>query len=222
MERQMFAGHFAAGLAAKKISPRTSLPVLIGAATFLDIIWPPLVLLGIEHVKIDPGNTVVAPLDFSFYPYSHSLMLVILWSLLLGAVYFYFTKNKKGALVVGLLVASHWFLDLLVHRPDLPLAPGLSLYFGFGLWDSVLWTAVLELGMFSGAVWFYAQSTRSMSWGGRISFLSFVCIIFGIQVMNYTGSPPPSVEAVGWVGMFSTFLFLAWAWIIEKKRYVYG
>ncbi|MBW7998147.1 MAG: hypothetical protein FVQ81_16575, partial [Candidatus Glassbacteria bacterium] len=192
----MFAGHFAVGLAAKKFSPRTSLPTLVVAATFLDIIWPPLVLFGIEHVRIDPGNTAVTPLDFSFYPYSHSLVTVLLWSAGFGFCYYFITRYRRGAVVTGLAVASHWLLDLITHRPDLPLAPGAKRYFGLGLWNSVALTALVEVGIFLLAVRLYSTFTRSDSRAGKISLWSFIGFLLLIQVMNYTGTPPPSVEMV--------------------------
>lgn len=216
----MFAGHFAVGMAAKKISPRTGLPVLIAAATFLDIVWPPLILLGIEYVSIDPGSTAVSPLDFTYYPYSHSLLAAVFWSILFGTIYLHLTHDKKGATVVGLLVTSHWFLDFITHAPDLPLAPGIGRYFGLGLWNSLSGTAVLELGMFFGAMWLYVKDTRSDTLGGKIALWSFICVILSIQLMSYTGNPPPSVEVIGWVGIVSALLFIGWAWIIEKSRYI--
>jgi hypothetical protein len=218
----MFAGHFAAGLAAKKLSPRTGLPALIVAAAFLDIIWPPLVLLGIERVEIDPGNTAVTPLNFIHYPYSHSLLTVVAWSVAFGLAYFYLTRNRRGAIVTGALVSSHWLLDMITHRPDLPLAPGVEHYVGLGMWNSVALTAVVELGMFLGAAWLYSGFTRADSRSGKISFWSFAGFLLLIQLMNYTGAPPPSVEAVGWVGIIAAVLFIPWAWWIERTRRVPG
>ena len=120
----MFIGHFAAGMAAKKIQPTLSLGTLFLAAQFLDLLWPTLLLLGIEHVIISPGISKMTPLDFVDYPISHSLLVVIIWSLLFGVGFFLFTRNRIGALLLSGLVLSHWVLDLIVHIPDLPLYPG--------------------------------------------------------------------------------------------------
>ena len=217
----MFTGHFAVGLAAKKLSPRTSLPTLIVAATLLDIIWPPLVLLGIERVAIEPGNTAVTPLNFLYYPYSHSLLTVLLWAGGFALVYYIFNHYRRGAVVVGMLVASHWLLDLISHRPDLPLAPGVELYVGLGLWNSVALTAIVELGLFLWAVRIYGNYTRRDSLAGRVSFWSFVAALLLLQVMAYLGTPPPSVEAVAWSGI-AAWLFIPWALWIEKTRRVPG
>ena len=218
----MFIGHFAVGLAAKKVSPRTSLATLFVAAQFLDILWPPLILTGIERVAIEPGNTAVTPLNFIHYPYSHSLVTVLAWSFGFGLLYYYFARNRRGAFITGLLVASHWLLDFITHQPDLPLAPGVERYFGLGLWNSVALTAVVELGMFLLAVWIYSNYTRSDSNSGRISFWSLVVVLLAIQAASYTGSPPPSVEMVGWVGLAAAVLFIPWAMWIEKTRRVPG
>ncbi len=217
----MFIGHIAAGLAAKRLSPRTSLPTLIVAATLLDIIWPVLVLLGIEHVAIEPGNTAVTPLNFIHYPYSHSLLAALLLAAGFGFVYYFFNRYRTGAVVVGLLVASHWLLDLVSHRPDLPLAPDVERYVGLGLWNSLALTAVVELGLFLWAVRIYGNYTRRDSLAGRVSFWSFVAALLILQVMAYQGTPPPSVEAVAWSGI-AAWLFIPWALWIEKTRRVPG
>jgi membrane-bound metal-dependent hydrolase YbcI (DUF457 family) len=126
----MFIGHFGTAFAAKKIVPQPSLGTLILAAQFIDLLWPVLLLLGFEKVAIDPGNTTVTPLDFYHYPISHSLLGVLGWGVLLGVVYYLIKKNWKSSLVLGTLVLSHWLLDLLTHRPDLPLIPGLDMKVG--------------------------------------------------------------------------------------------
>jgi hypothetical protein len=218
----MFIGHFAVALAARKASPRTSLPTLFAAAQFLDILWPPLILLGIEQVRIDPGNTAVTPLDFTSYPYSHSLVMALIWSLVFGLVYYFLTHYRRGAFITGLLVFSHWLLDLITHRPDLPLAPGANKFFGLGLWNSVALTALVEVGLFLLAVRIYTNYTRSDTRSGKIAFWSLVIVLLAIQASNYTGTPPPNVEMVGWVGLAGAVLFIAWAAWIERSRRVPG
>ena len=135
----MFIGHFAVGLAAKKLHPRPSLGTYFLAAQFLDLLWPTLLMLGVEKVEVNPDASAAVPLLFRHYPVSHSLLAVVGWSVLLGTIYFLAKKNRAAALVVGLCVASHWFLDLLVHVPDLPLAPGTTSFYGLGLWNMKWW-----------------------------------------------------------------------------------
>jgi membrane-bound metal-dependent hydrolase YbcI (DUF457 family) len=120
----MFIGHFGVGFGAKKAAPGISLGMLFIAAQFIDLLWPTLLLLGIENVKIEPGITKATPLNFTDYPISHSLLFVIIWGLVVGGIYFLIRKKFKYTVILSLAVISHWFLDLLVHRPDLPLYPG--------------------------------------------------------------------------------------------------
>ena len=216
----MFTGHFAVGLAARKAAPNTSFPVLLTAAIFLDILWPPLVLLGIEHFRIDPGNTAVTPLDFYDYPISHSLATTVVWSVLFALVYFLFTRYGRGAFIAGLAVASHWLLDFITHAPDLPIVPGGTRY-GLALWNSVAGTAAVELGMFALAVWVYTGLTRAKGPVGKFSFWSLIIFLVVMQVWAYQGTPPPSVNLVAWMGIVS-WVFILWAWWIEKTRRLAG
>src|SRR5687768_14223293 len=143
----MFIGHFAVGFAGKKLAPRASLPALLFAALFADALWPVLVAVGAEQVRIAPGSTIMTPLEFVSYPWSHSLLMLIIWGALFAA---YYRKRPDGArigYVVGALVVSHWFLDWITHRPDMPLYPGGEGY-GLSLWNNVTGTMVVEIAMF--------------------------------------------------------------------------
>ena len=144
----MFIGHFAVGLLARKKETQPSLALMFVAVQFLDLLWPVLVLLGIESLAIDPENTKLTHLDFEHYPYSHSLLMTVVWALLFGLLYYAFTKNRKGSLLLGALVMSHWVLDLITHRPDLPLSPFSETKVGFGLWNYPLAEIILELTLF--------------------------------------------------------------------------
>src|SRR5262245_28724527 len=115
----MFIGHFAAGMAAKSLAPRVSLGTLFVACQFLDILWPMFLRLGLERAVVDPGNTVVTPLNFTHYPYSHSLLFVLFWSFAFGIGHFLLKKERRAALVLGALVVSHWVLDVVAHRADM-------------------------------------------------------------------------------------------------------
>src|SRR6266702_1654805 len=140
----MFLGHFAVALAAKRAAPRTSLGTLLSAALWLDLLWPVLILFGTEQVRIDPGNTAFTPLDFESYPWSHGLLPVLGWSVAAAVFYRARTGYRRGAAVVGFLVFSHWVLDFVTHRPDLPLWPD-GPRVGLGLWGSVAATLAVEL-----------------------------------------------------------------------------
>lgn len=117
----MFIGHFAVAFAAKRATPRTSLGTTFVAAQLADLLWPIFLLLGWERVRVTSSANPFLILDFTHYPWSHSLLMGVVWGVALGALYFAVTRNGRGAVIVGLLVPSHWVLDLFVHVPDLPL-----------------------------------------------------------------------------------------------------
>ncbi len=213
----MFIGHFAVALAAKKAAPKTSLATLFLSVQLVDLLWPIFLVLGIEHVRIDPGNTAVTPLDFYHYPFTHSLLAVIIWSFGFGVLYFLFKRYKTGALVVGAGVFSHWLLDALTHRPDLPLFPGSSVNIGLGLWNSLPGTIVVELSLFVGCLAIYLRQTRARNRIGNIALWSFIGFLLITWIANLFGPPPPSENAIGYVGL-AMWLFVPWAMWIEKNR----
>lgn len=148
----MFIGHFAAAFALKRFAPETNLGWLVASVCFLDALWPFFLLGGLEKVEIDPGNTAFTLLNFVSYPYTHSLLMAVVWAILLAGVYFLLTRYRTGAIALGIGVVSHWFLDLVVHRPDLPLYPG-SAKFGFGAWNSIPATLLIESVLFGIGLW---------------------------------------------------------------------
>jgi len=122
----MFIGHFAGGFASKRFAPQASLGVLMAAPTVLDLLWPIFLALGWEQVRVDPGNTAVTPLDFVSYPISHSLLTACGWGMLFALVYWLVSHYVRGAVVIALGVVSHWVLDFVTHRPDMPLYPAMG------------------------------------------------------------------------------------------------
>ncbi len=213
----MFIGHFAVGFAAKRVAPRTSLATLIVAAQLVDLVWPILVLLGIEVVRIDPGNTAFTPLDFVHYPWTHSLVMVAIWAVVFGLAYRMRTGYGRGAGVVGALVLSHWVLDWISHRPDLPLAPG-AVKVGLGLWNSRPATVIVEGALFAAGLAVYLRTTRARSRAGSIGLWAFVALL----VLGYAaniGSVPPSARAVAIAGVAS-WVFVPWLAWIDRRREV--
>lgn len=213
----MFIGHFGAALAAKRAAPQTSLGTLIFASTFIDLLWPILLVLGLEQVKISPGITTVTPLDFVSYPISHSLVAVMLWGILFGAAYYAFRGYRTGALILGLLVISHWFLDLIVHRPDLPLTPGNSLKMGLGLWDSLLLTLLVEIGIFVIGLILYLGISKARNKTGILALGGLIGFIAIVYIANLAGPPPPNETVIGWAGL-AAWLFVLWGFWIDRNR----
>ena len=213
----MFVGHFGVGFGAKAAAPKTSLGTLFLAAQFIDLLWPSLLLVGLETVRIAPGITTVTPLDFTSYPWSHSLLTVLVWAALFAGVYFLLKKYPKGAWVCAAAVVSHWVLDLLVHRPDLPLVPGASTRVGLGLWSSLPATLVVELGIFSIGVWLYLRTTRATDRVGSIALWSLIGFLVIVYFGNLFGPPPTDVAALAWVG-HAQWLLIPWAYWIDRHR----
>lgn len=216
----MFIGHFGAGFAGKKFSKSASLGTYFMAAQWVDLIWPILLLLGIEKVEVDPGISAVTPLDFTYYPFTHSLVGVIIWGVLFGAVYFLIKKNYKTSIILGLLVISHWFLDLLVHIPDLPLLPGEGLKVGLGLWNNLTATLILEGLIFTLGVFLYYKTTKAKNKIGKYSLIGLIVFLVLIYFSNLFGPPPDSVEAIGIVGN-AQWLIVLWGYWIDRNREYY-
>ena len=184
----MFIGHFGAGFAGKKFEKSVSLGTYFMAAQWIDLIWPILVLIGIEKVEIKPGISAVTPLDFSYYPFTHSLFGVLVWAILFGTIYYYIKKKFKTAIILGLLVLSHWFLDLLVHIPDLPIFPGAGIKVGFGLWNSFAATVVVEGLIFIGGLYLYLKSTKTKNKIGTFTLWGLVIFLVAIYISNLVWS----------------------------------
>jgi hypothetical protein len=213
----MFIGHFGVGFGAKKIDNKPSLGTLFLAAQFVDLLWPFLLILGIEKVEITPGITAFNPLDFTYYPFSHSLFGMLVWAVLFGVIYFLFKKNFKSALLLGVLVISHWVLDLIVHIPDLPIFPGGSVKVGLGLWNSIPLTIIVEGSIFLIGVYLYFKSTKTKNKTGTFALWSLVIFLILIYILNIIGPPPESSEAIGYVGL-SQWLIIAWGYWIDRNR----
>ncbi|MHB8904726.1 MAG: metal-dependent hydrolase [Melioribacteraceae bacterium] len=213
----MFIGHFGTGLAAKKLDSKISLGTLFLAAQFIDLLWPIFLLLGIEKVIIEPGNTSFTPLNFISYPYSHSLFGVLIWSLLFGSIYYIYRKNINSALLLAALVMSHWILDLITHRPDLLIIPSSDIKAGLGLWNSVIFTMLIEGSIFGVGAYLYISCTKAENKKGKIGLWSLLVFLVVIYLMNIFGSPPPSEKAIAVVGLFQ-WLLVGWAYWIDKNR----
>ena len=212
----MFIGHFAVALAAKRSAPRASLGWLFAACQLPDLIWPVLLLVGAERARIAPGDTAFTPLAFDHYPWSHSLLLVVVWAALFALLYSSRTRDRRGAIAVAVLVTSHWVLDWVTHRPDLPLVPpplpGSGVRAGLGLWNSVPATLVVELVLFAAGVWLYAGATRPRDRTGKVAFRGLVLFLLLVYSTNAFSPPPPGMTAVA-VGGLAIWLLVWWgAW----------
>ncbi len=213
----MFIGHFAVALAAKKAAPKTNLATLFAASQLVDLLWPMFLLLGIEHARIAVGDTVVTPMDFYDYPITHSLVGAIGWSVIFGALYYFRRKFSKEAVVVALVVFSHWILDLITHRPDLPLFSNDSIKLGLGLWNSMAGTVIVEFGLFAIGAYLYYSATTAKNKTGTYSLIGLLAFLVIMHLGNLFGPPPPNVEMIAVAGN-ALWLFVLWAWWIDRSR----
>ena len=214
----MFIGHFALGLAAKRAAPRLSLAALFGAAQLADIMWPVLLLAGLEEVRILPGINGITPLEFVSYPYSHSLVLLVVWGLAFG--WFARRHDPRAFVIITALVVSHWVLDFITHRPDMPLYPG-GPKFGLGLWFSLIGTVAVEVPMFLAGVWIYLQTTRPKDRTGMAAISILLALLLVIYASNFfISQEPPSPTAVAMVSLIGACLITAWAGWADRHREV--
>lgn len=212
----MFIGHYAVGLASKKLAPRASLGALIAAPILLDLLWPIFLLLGWEHVSIEPGRSPFLRLFFDSYPISHGLIAVVGWATLFASLYFGFTRYASGAIVIWLGVVSHWVMDFIVHRPDLPLYSG-SRQVGLGLWNYRGITIAIELALLALGILIYLRQTKAKDWIGTCVFWAFVVFLLAAFGGAAFGPAPRSVKMLA-IGTLFTWLLIPWAWWFDRHR----
>jgi hypothetical protein len=208
----MFLGHFAVGLAAKRGAPSVSLGTWFLAAQFLDLLWPMFLLAGVEHVRIAPGITAFTPLDFYDYPVSHSLTASIGWAALLAGAWFVRRRRLAAAALVALAVVSHWFLDVLAHRPDMPVLPN-GPYVGAGLWNSVAATLIVELTVFAVALGSYVRG--GFAGARRVTFWLMVALLVVTYLGAAFGPPPPNVTMLA-LSALAIWVFVVWGWRADR------
>ncbi len=213
----MFLGHYALAFGAKRVAPAVSLGTLFLACQFADLLWPTLLVLGIEIVEIDPGNTVVTPLNFVRYPYSHSLLLLLVWSVVFALLYLGIRRGRVGAMTVGALVFSHYVLDVITHRPDMPVTIDGSARLGLGLWNYPGTTLALESAMFIIGTTIYSAVTREKDRIGRIGLWLMIATLAAIYFAALWGPPPPNTRAVAVAGHL-LWLFVLWAYWVDRHR----
>jgi hypothetical protein len=212
----MFIGHYSVPLVAKAIRPATPVWLLLLAAQFLDVIWAPLVLLGIEKVRIVGGATMADLLDLYYMPYSHSLVAAFVWSgVALVLTKFILRSRGNGApLLVALVVMSHWVLDLVVHPGDLPLL-GDSYKVGFGLWRHTSLSMAIEIGTVAVALWWWlsrADASRA-AWQWAAAFMA---TLIATQFFVFFG-PRFSAYVVAVLALLTYFSVAYFGHLIEAR-----
>ena len=216
----MFVGHYGVSFAARRTDDSIPLWGLFLAVQLLDVVWAPLILLGVEKVRIVPGITASNPLDLYYMPYTHSLVAALLWSAAGGGAYRLLARSSglRGGLVVGVAVFSHWVLDFVVHRPDLPLFDD-SAKVGLGLWNRPVLAFGLEATLLLGGMAFYLRRRG----GSRVPLVVFGLIMLAIQAYVFFGPPPVSgaAAAVTALGAYVVFALVIW-WLADRRTATVG
>jgi membrane-bound metal-dependent hydrolase YbcI (DUF457 family) len=217
----MFIGHYAVGFTARgtlrERPNRPSLGTWFMAVQWLDLVWPILVVSGIEHVRVSSSSNPFLNLEFTDYPWSHSLLGAIAWGGLFGAAYRLRTGNTSSALWLAAGVVSHWALDFVTHMPDLPLYPGSQVRLGLGLWGSPAGTILIEGAMFVVALVWYGRRTRAIDGVGRWALWALAAFLVVVYAASLAGPPPPSETAVG-ASALLLWLLVPWAYWIDRHR----
>lgn len=212
----MFLGHYGVALAAKKIAPKASLGALVFAAQFADLLWPILLLAGVEKLRIVPGLMAASPFDFTSYPISHSLVWQLIWGAVMGCICFLLHREGRTALVLAAVVPTHWILDFVAHRPDMPIFPHGAKY-GLGMWSSVPLTIAVEYAVFAAGLAIYLSMTRAKDRKGRWIFWSLIVFLAAVYPASLFGPPPPSVNEVA-ISALALWLTVPWAAWADRHR----
>jgi hypothetical protein len=209
--RLVFIGHFAVGLAAKRLTPTVSLAVWFLAVQWLDTVWPVFILTGLEHVRIVHVANPFLRLEFIDYPFSHSLVAAVVWGLLFAGGWSLLMGRRGAAPLLFLGVVSHWLLDVLSHRPDMPVLLH-GPYLGLGLWNSPALTIAIETAMFAAGIAVYAAAKRP-----RRSMWALLIVLFALYLGSIFGPPPPNVSALGMTALIGTAIILPWSWWADRE-----
>jgi hypothetical protein len=209
----MFIGHIAVGLAGKRLAPSVSLATWLTSVQLVDLLWPIFLLTGLEHVRIAPGMTRFTPLDFYDYPITHSLVGTACWAALFAGGWMLARGHRRIAALLAAGVVSHWVLDAISHRPDMPVLPR-GPYVGLSLWNSVAATLVVELTMFAAGIALYVRG------GGigrrRISFWLLMAFLLVVYFAAAFGPPPPDTRTLAFSAL-TAWLLIPWAWIADRR-----
>ena len=200
----MFIGHFGVSFAAKKFAPKVSLATLFIATQFVDILWPFLLVFGVEKVAVTPGYTKTNAFEFLHFPYTHSLFMGLIWGVIVGGIHWLVKHDKRSALVIGICVLSHWLLDVIVHTADLPLLPFGDYKVGLGLWNYVGITLIVETIIFLAGAFVYASVTKAKNKVGKWSLWMLIILLLIITLSNTFGPTPPNSVMI----LFYSFVIL--------------
>ncbi len=203
----MLVGHLGIGMIGKRLEPKISLGTWITAALLADLICFPLLIAGVEHFRA-VGDI----------PYSHSLLMVAIWAALLAAAYFARRRYPRGAILLFAAVLSHWVLDVISHKPDMRLAPGSETALGWGLWNSIPATLLVEGGFWLAAIILYVRATRPSGRAGMYAFWIGIALLTLAWYGNIKRGMDPDPVRAGMNGLVFFSLMIAWAYWMNRLR----
>jgi hypothetical protein len=213
----MLVGHLAVGLVGKRIEPKISLGTWILAALLADLVAFPLLIADVEHFDAVPGAQLNRTIGRDIV-YSHSLLMDVVWGCLFAVAYFLRRRYPRGAGLLFGAVISHWVLDVISHRPDMPLAPGVASVYGFGLWSSLPATLIVEGGFWLLALILYTRATHPIKRSGIYAFWPGVALITLVWYGNIHAGMDPNPLKAGIGGLILFALMLAWAYWMNLLR----
>jgi hypothetical protein len=219
----MFIGHYSAALVLKKVEKKSSLGWLFLGVQLVDIVLFLFVLLGLERINIVENFTASTHLELEFIPYTHSLLSSFVWAII---AYFFvralpIKENQhkdKIALVIALGVFSHWFFDLIVHTPDLPLAGDNSPKLGLGLWNNAILSFTVEAILLLMGLWVYLRATKGETFLGKYGMVIFAIILIAMNTYNIFGPPPENSEFFAVFSLTIYFALAGGAFWLDRKR----
>ena len=215
----MLVGHCAVALGGKGAYPKLSLGLLMAAAVLADLLGFIFILLGIEHWTMNPGRAGIYAVDLDSVAWSHGFLPNLLWAAVFAGGYFLWRRHAAGAWILFAAVLSHWLLDFVSHRPDMPLAPGLAGRYGLGLWTSVPATIVVEGTLWLIALVAYIRATRANRRTGIYIFWAMIAFLTLSWVNNIMATPPAGSLTVAAIASLTFFtLLVAWAYWMDRVR----
>lgn len=219
----MVIGHYAAALYAATLPRAPRLGPLFVAAQLVDIAFFLLALAGVEHYAVQPWFTAMSPLDLYDARWTHSLLGTLGWAAGFALAVRLAGGSKEAAWIGAGVVASHWFLDLLTHAPDLTLAGG-ARRFGFGLWNHPYVAMPLELGLTALALTYYANHSRARDWRGRATLALLAAALPGFQLAAWLApmpraaiDPAPAATSLAALATYVILTVFAW-WVASSRR----
>jgi hypothetical protein len=217
----MFVGHYAPVFALAAARREPGLGAGFVAVQLVDLGFFSLSYFGIEKWRLNPALEGFTPIDLYFMPYTHSLAGSTAWALGAAATTALVSpagRRALNAVIIGALVLSHWFLDLIVHRHDLALINDSEDKLGFALWDHPALVVPLELALLFGGFALFMQATKPRGVMGKTMPYVLLTLLLAVQAFNWFTPPEPNPAMFSLLGITAYLTFAALAWLTDRTR----